>query len=250
LPNRIPLFEFDTGEQVIYGYWQPGNDPETVSAELIQLANASDDWTVPLMEAKQAVIYDTEQHFAREEDPEGDDWEPLNEEYLHSKTKTESEHPNEILKLTGEMYNAATSQDSWIVTDREIVFNAEHLPFYGAAHQEGAYSAKRIRRKAAEHGVQTALKLGKGLPRREFIGISDECADEIQVIFGRWIDGLTEEIIGGPGPGPTRPPIAGDFVTTSAGFSGSLTNVPAIGGGFMVRGVGGRFVKGVFRSII
>jgi hypothetical protein len=199
----------------------------------MHLANAVGDWTVPLTQAKAAVIYATEGYFANEQDPEGDPWKELNADYLD--TKLEEGYPPNILHRTGTMEDVATDEDSWHITDRDIYFETERLPFYGPYHQ-----------------FAPSKDPDQGLPRREFIGISDECADEIQAIFTNFIDrrvadNITRRRRVSP-PIPTFPAF-GEAVYTTKGIRGILTNVPAIGGGFLVRGESGRFVKGIFNII-
>ena len=75
-----------------------------------------------------------------------------------------------------------------------------------------------------------------------FIGADEVTVDLIEAAFVRHLDRTVTDFI----DWAPRAPVAGETVTTTKGFTGTLTNISAFGGGFIVRGAGGRFVKGTF----
>lgn len=243
MARRERFFIADTGASIIYGEWAPNDEPEVVEAELLKLENALGDWHEPMIEARAAIIHDTQRHFDLEEDPDGDPWEDLNDEYLAR--KLEQGYPADILHRTGAMEEIATSETPWLITEREILFNTGDLPYYGVYHQ-GAQSFKALRARLAQLGVPSWKPL-KGLPQREFIGISDECADEIEAIFVSWVGRTTDRIIDKGTGGGVRGPIR-EFtqVQTTKGIMGTYTGIPAFGGGTVVRGPRGRFIGATF----
>lgn len=227
----------DTGEEFAVAEWVP--DPDVIANELFKLANDLEDWTEPLTEAREAFIYSTELHFETQSDPYGRQWTALDEQYL--KNKLAAGYPEDILVRTGELKNAATSQDAWQITERDIIFNTETVPFYGGIHQTGTASEdiSRVLHKmrtgqdltSEDLGVNIGGGRGNNLPQRMFIGADEDTISEIEEIFVRWINKTVARDFGGG---------SGGAITTT-GLIGIPTGIPS-GGGFMVRGAGGRFI--------
>ena len=173
----MSTYEFDmgTGEiLVVYAQWEP--DPKIIEAKMIEMANAFNDWVVPMQEAKEIMIRSTRRRFSEENDPSGTPWQPLNDDYWHDKVEVGG-FPDQILVRTDAMRTAATSETAWFVTQNEVLFNVTGLPGdkkgrrYGAAHQAGARTGK-----------------GALLPQRAFIGPDDQATLEIEAVFMKHLD--------------------------------------------------------------
>src|SRR6266403_343284 len=89
----------DTGEQFVVAEWVP--DPEVIEQELFAMADAFEDWTVPLEGAREAFIYSTETYFDTEQDPTGRKWVPLADRT--SRYKELHGYPQDILQQSGEL---------------------------------------------------------------------------------------------------------------------------------------------------
>jgi hypothetical protein len=212
----------DTGDEFVVAEWVP--DPDVVAAELFKLANDTESWAEPLAEARAAIIYDTEAHFDSQADPYGKPWTALSPDYVKSKIKKESTNPSKILQLEGTLKAAAIAEDNWFIDERDITFNTENLPFYGPYHQAGTapegvaqiLHKLRTEQELSREEVGTVISgfgRGRNLPQRMFIGLSDLAIAEVEDIFVNWLSKLV------------------------------VTDFPLFGGGFAVRGPGGRFIK-------
>lgn len=240
-----------TDEQFIVAEWHPS--PEVIEQWLLKMANEFENWTEPLLKARQVMIEDTKRHFRTESDPDGDAWQELNPSYRASKLK--AGFPDQILVRTGALQQAATSEEAWFIDERSIYFRESALPPYGPVHQEGTLEAgarffglqgEAIRKiqagempSEAELGTLGSSGKGKNLPPRPFIGLSVEAENEIEAIFINHLWNTVE----GPWYDDVLP---GDNVRTTTGLWGTLTGVASFGGGQMVRGARGRFI-GVHR---
>lgn len=234
----------DTGEEFVVAEWVP--DPDIVAAELFKLADDTENWAEPLAETRAALIYDTELHFETQSDPYGRQWTPLEENYL--KDKLAAGYPDEILTRDSILRKAATSQEAWMITERDIIFRTEVLPFYGPYHQTGTISgaAQSAIHKLRGGGLLTAEEVtasfaeagsGRNLPQRMFIGADEDTIAEIEGIFVAWLNRQVDKDIG---RGTVRNDIPRAMTTT--GLMGTATNIPLFGGGVAVRGPGGRFI--------
>lgn len=231
MPNATRLGSFpigDTGEQFITLDWTP--DPRVVEAELLEVAVKLEDWAIPMGAARAAAIYDTDLHFETQSDPDGNPWTALDSVYAASGRKQGSSHPNEILQLTGDLKDAATSERTWFIQGNSLYFDVGALPSYGPIHQAGTVSgaASKVLHKLRtgqnitreEANVDFGGGRGKNLPQRMFIGLDEDTIAEIEVIFIDWFE---------------------NTVKTTMGGRGIETGVVS-GGGHMVRGTGGRFI--------
>lgn len=258
------VFPLPDGESFVVAEWFP--DPRQLEIDMLKMADAFDDWTVPLQAAREVMIESTRIHFETESDPYGDKWAPLVEhesrtggKYGYAVEKSRAGFPDQILVRTGELERTATSEQAWFVAQDAIWFNAGALPSYGPIHQEGTQEGLKASilqatietppSQLSEEDVRTLQKGGRGLnlPQRMFVGATVDDIAEIEEIFlqhiGRTIEGPWRGIGGGGG---IIQPVPGDIVTTSKGFTGILTSTPAFGGGFLVRGESGKFVPGTF----
>lgn len=200
----FPIGDFD--EQFVVAAWEP--DPELIEAELIKMADAFGDWSVPLAAARQEMIEATRRNFQNESDPSGFKWPELEPNYKEEKLR--EGFPDQILVRTSALRTAATSQEAWFVTEDSIVFNAEALPKtdggenYGMALQSGSVSEERagLFRKLANrpkgeglsseevNALFTGAGIGKGknLPPRPFIGADALAIEAIEDIFIKHLD--------------------------------------------------------------
>jgi hypothetical protein len=221
----------ETGESFVIAEWQP--DPKVVEAKLFKLASDTENWAVPLTAARKAFIYDTSLHFETQSDPYGRAWTALSDEYAKHKLRMGYGEEG-ILHAEGTLEEAATSSDSWIMTERDILFDTSKLPFYGPYHQFGNIdenvqnvvsklrSGVALTREEVGVSLESAGK-GKNLPQRMFIGADEDTIAEVEGIFLEWLNKL----------------VADDWHTPSV-FT--MTNIPAFGGGFSLRGASGQFV--------
>jgi len=201
MPRLAGIFDVGTtGETFIVAEWYP--DPVEIQAQLLRFAVATEDMKVPLAAAREAFIYDTQLHFETESDPYGQPWIPLADSYRRRKL-AEGDDDN-LLKMTGALEGAATKSENWIITENEILFNLEGLPFYGPFHQSGTMdiNLENIQRKLRsgillereEAGyTETFGGRGRSLPQRMFIGADEDTIAEVEEIFLKWLDGLIRE---------------------------------------------------------
>jgi len=233
MPKIVGTFPIGTtGEEFAVAYWEP--DPDRIAQELLQLANRIDDWTEPLTEAKEAFIYSTELHFETESDPYGEPWQALDTKY--ARAKEAAGYPPDILVRSGDLKKAATSEEAWHITESDIIFDSQTLPSYGAFHQEGSrgwhlaqkFAAGTLTDEETREFSTTGVGPGGNLPQRMFIGADEDTIAEVEGIFIAWLDKNVGEFVDGP--------IFREVVPITT------TNIPAFGGGFMLRGPGGRFV--------
>jgi hypothetical protein len=201
----------ETGEQFVVAEWYP--DPEVVEQELFRLANDIEDWGVPLTEARQAFIHDTRMHFQNEMDPYGRPWQALSDGYL--KDKLALGFPDRILERDDTLRQAAISESAWLITEREVIFRVDELPFYGPYHQSGVTSG---------YGIKT-----KTLPQRMFIGASEDAINTVEGIFIRYINAMVDKDID---DGPVHfPGISSNIHGPSQIINVLKTGQPQIAGG-------------------
>jgi phage gpG-like protein len=217
LPRGEQFIILDNGETVITGEWVP--PPDEFAARLLGLSRSLENLYPILVQAKALAIESTEAHFDSETDPSDIPWAPLSREWAVDKRKVESAHPDEILQLTGEGKRAAISEDSYFITDDELWFNPERLPFYMAYHQRGtqhagAVSALEAANTEARNLTSKEAKLvsqhygrGKNLPKREFIGFSEIDELVLAEAFNTWFASNIEIFF--PPEFPTEPSATG-----------------------------------------
>jgi phage gpG-like protein len=214
-PARI-LGSFDIDDfqsAFVVAEWHP--DPQVLAAEIMQMADAFDDWNIPLMECRQIMMESTQAHFDTETDPYGDKWEALDRDYRHWKVD-KAGFPDHILVRTGALENYATSEAAWFIDERALYFNAFALPRasddfpYGAAHQAG--TSESTKRKRYEEimagGVKGGLSeeeikflepglRGTNLPQRMFVGADQADIASFEQIFVKHMIKTIEEPWGG-----------------------------------------------------
>ncbi len=149
-----------------------------------------------MLGARQIAIDSTEAHFDSESDPQGNPWEALDISYKVGKKKVNSEHPDDILQLTGAGKAAATSESAYFIRENEIWFEPGTMPSYMAYHQRGTKhtGATAALQTGGERGLTAAEQKtlsqhygrGKALPKREFIGLDIDAIAELEIFANDW----------------------------------------------------------------
>jgi phage gpG-like protein len=138
--------------------WHP--EPIVVAEDVDLLAAQLNDMSAPLKASMIPVIGAVENRF----EEEGPGWAQWAESYAARAAET---NQGGILWRYGDLVEGATSVDSYLVTDHEIVWTGADAPPYWIFHQEGTSK----------------------MPARPFIGLDDQAENEIVAIFGAWMDG-------------------------------------------------------------
>jgi hypothetical protein len=232
LPRFLGSYGELGGEIELYGDWVPGDDPETVSEEMLGLAGYLENTAVPLLFAREYAIADTRERFETETDPSGTPWIDLDPDYLEEKIAA-GKPADQILVRDGFLEQAATSEAAWLISDELLVFNPSVLPFYGAYHQTGtgdnatiaAFRAKKEEWRSKNAGSKGGKHLGgmgrgQNLPRRAFIGLSEGAVGLIFAEFDEWFQEGVDYYFGGtttfkhtkgPHAGKTQTKVGGRF---------------------------------------
>ena len=141
--------------------WNP--DPAVFANRFYAVADALEDRTIPLAAASETMQQDIRDRFLTETAPDGTPWESWSENY---RPYAEA-YPNQgILTQSGALQDAASSPEAMVVTKDTVFYQTTLLPHYGLAHDQGL----------------------EGLPKREFIGMSDEAAMIVMGEFSEWFD--------------------------------------------------------------
>src|SRR4051812_11045553 len=110
------------GDTEVTWYWEP--DPEEVAQQIFAAADELADNTRPMLVARDLLIADMRNKFARQHGAEAR-WEPWSESY----TPYALRFPNKgILDRTGRMLRAATFKNAWRVTRSAIFFDLGNQP--------------------------------------------------------------------------------------------------------------------------
>lgn len=132
------------------------------------LAKGFRTYRVPLTKSVESVMI---QHIIHQFEVGGEPpWEPHAEstEERRSRQGTLGGYPQDILVETGTLFDAAVAKARWTITGEEAFFS--NLPTraqYGVFHMTGTIN----------------------MPARPFIQVTSEEMDEVQSVFGRWVDG-------------------------------------------------------------
>lgn len=153
--------------------WEP--DPVVFADSIFAVAEGLENTIIPMTYAKEQTQADIKSHFETETDPHGikwDDWSENYEEYAN-------DFPNiGILRQTDELYDAATDDEAFTVTEDTVFYHAENIPERGIWHQEGR-PTRRTKGGAANP-----------LPKREFLGVSVVAQGMIFKAFDDWFDNV------------------------------------------------------------
>jgi len=230
LPGRRVVIA-DTGYSLITAEWVP--DPGMEAQALLRLSDAIEDWRSPMEEVRTITRQSIRRRFDTETDPEGKPWEALSEGYLSRKRR--EGYPDRILRRDEALYEAATDEGSFMITEREVIFEPDRLPFYGGLHQAGMPSTTYPGR------------TNNPLPQRAFIGLTDDDIDEIEAEFVFWLN-RTVDTYYPSDVGAWRSYLRGDVVATTRGATGYFTGIAAFGGGTLVRGNQGRYIGVTYQT--
>jgi len=145
--------------------WTP--DPALYGAKLQAVAAAIENRTLPLAVASETMQGDIRERFETETDPEGNPWEDWADSY---RDYAES-YPNVgILRQDQELVDAASSSEAMVISHDAVFYRTDLLPSYGLAHESGLEQRKHP------------------LPKRSFLGMSEEAAAVIFATFAEWFD--------------------------------------------------------------
>lgn len=180
-------------------------DPREIELELLQVAHNLENVQKPLVGAARILADDTKERFETETDPEGNEWIPLDEEYLTNKLSLG--YPADILHRTGAMEKAATDIAAYRVVGDSVFFDTSGLPSYATLHQTGSGDAENVgvaalhrfrsrddeeyRRMEGGPHSSTGIGRGQALPARPFIGMSEEAEGKIWALFDLWFEEST-----------------------------------------------------------
>lgn len=180
-------------------------DPYQIQLELERVAGNLERLGPPLAASARILADDTQQRFDTETDPDGNAWIPLDEEYLANKLSLG--YPPDILHRTGDLETAATNIKAFRIVNDSVFFETSGLPPYGLTHQVGSGDAGDVGAAAlhrfragddeeyrrAEGGPHSSQGIGRGnaLPRRPFIGMSEEAEGKIWEVFDLWFADAT-----------------------------------------------------------
>jgi phage gpG-like protein len=146
-----------------------------IGREFGQLARGFRTFRVPLEKAVESVGI---QHIIHQFEVGGDPaWEPHAESTVERRSRqgTLGGYPQDILVESGALFAAATAKARWTITGDEAWYsgNFPERVRYAPFHMTGANLAR-----------------GGFMPARPFIQMTDQDVDEIQGIFGKWVDGI------------------------------------------------------------
>ena len=142
--------------------WEP--NPDVYARAMLAVQEALADATPPLVAASEVVQLDIAERFQTETDPHGVPWEPWSPSYAE---RAIQENVG-ILWKTGALYDAATSTTATVIRGDTLFYNTQVLPSYGLEHDEGNPE--------------------RGLPQREFLGMSENAQGVVFGTFAEWFD--------------------------------------------------------------
>lgn len=178
-------------------------DPEEIAASLMDVAGYLEDIAGPLAISRTIAIEDIRLRFDTQTGPDGNSWVPWSDSY---RPDAEQNNIGGILERTGDLRNAATSEDAFIVDGDSLFYDTSGLPPYGFWNETGATRSGRgfeISDEDISHAAKTLGKsveeikkaFGSGssgdnvLPARPFMGVSFEAELRIVEVFDQWFDG-------------------------------------------------------------
>lgn len=177
-------------------------DPREIELELMQVAGNLENTTPPLLASARVLADDTQERFTTETDPDGNEWIPLDEEYLTNKLSLG--YPPDILHRTGDLERDATNIANYRVVGDSVFFDTSGLPPYGILHQTGVGDPQDVgiaalhrfrsrddeEYRRMEGGPHSSTGVGRGnaLPARPFLGMSEEAEGKAWAIFDLWFD--------------------------------------------------------------
>lgn len=167
----------------------------------------------PLTASSEVLQADIRERFDTETDPSGDHWEPWSPNY---NPVAQGESPDSlgrtfpnigILQRTGELADVASSSRAIRVSNDTVFYETNMLPNYGLEHEAGNPE--------------------RNLPRRSFLGLSDQAAGVIFATFAEWFDGAVDLFVTASGRLGMRHSIQGPggFVSRASVGRGPLPRI-------------------------
>jgi len=156
--------------------WDEGS-PAAINYKLMKIANVFENPLPITAEAKAILRIDMRERFEQEVTPQGDPWEPI---------KQPEEQQIGILRrgsTDAAMYRAATSDRAWSSNSVGVFLDTSGFPPYWPRHEQ-----------------PSGNEGGGRIPRREFIGSSNEAQLEIENFAFYWLNEEVYEIITEPAP--------------------------------------------------
>jgi phage gpG-like protein len=168
-------------------FWEVDDDasPSALQAmanRIETLARSLDDMTPVLVGAHQILSDDIREHFEREEGPDGP-WKGWAPSYA---PKAESENIG-ILRKSEELFEAATSQNAWFITENDLWYNPNDLPPYWPALNFGRTN-------------------GPKMPARPFLWTSEEAGMKVIELFDAWVGDEMNVVLSSRGIAQTHTP--------------------------------------------
>lgn len=155
---------------MLYMYWVPS--PIEVASDLYDLEAAFTDFSEPITRSIQNVIIPSlKENFSAEGRPK---WTPLAAYTVQKKGF------DKILYETGKLESAASSFNSWSITDHKGELSASRIPNYSMFHNTGFFN----------------VPFNKYVPARTWALYQLEDLDEIAFEFAEWIAEKIDEIYG------------------------------------------------------
>lgn len=140
-----------------------------IGRDLSVLAKGFRTFRQPLTHAVDTVM---QQHIIEQFEEGGKPpWEPHAEstEERRSRQGTLGGYPQDLLIETGTLFDAATKRARWTITGDEAYFsNLPSRASYGFYHLTGTGN----------------------MPARPFIQLTDRDIDDVEGVFGKWVDGM------------------------------------------------------------
>lgn len=193
--------------------------PEQIRSQLMMAAHNLEDTMKPMLTARRAAIEDIKLHFETEHGPDGEHWAELDETYL--RYKESKGMAADILKASGALEKAATSEEAFIVTAHGLWFNWDALPKVDHPESESGEGNLGIIHQRGTGGSVSTLTIdnpfhvpgtgssptsdvtvrsqkegrGKNLPARPFVGMSQEMIPVFTEIFDVWFDEAVRVVI-------------------------------------------------------
>lgn len=141
--------------------WEP--DLKRIESNLLEAEEYFHNPTAPIAAARLIAIRDTEEHFYKEEDPEGNAWDYWADSYAST---AEAENVG-ILRKSENLFYAATDPSAYQVVPNAMFIDTSKFPPYWAVQQDGG---------------------GRNVPPRPYLGLSNEAQTEIEGTFETWVE--------------------------------------------------------------
>jgi phage gpG-like protein len=188
----LGIYGVPGGYVELLGDWYPvQNDPEHTADRMLRLADYYGNTNIVLAEIASLGRASIEERFETQTDPDGTPWVPLSDIYLEWKVQ-HGGTADQILVLTGELRDAATSPENWVIEGDTLLFRPSRLPVYAGFHQTGTGDERVLRRGEVGSPSRTAttgrVGQGRGLPARPFIGFDESSIVAFGEVFERWAD--------------------------------------------------------------